>query len=203
MADIYGPAIRCEMLRAKVFAGTHTPTVLGEPGQWLPLLIEALRLSTVGEVVQAQHLRAAAFEAAPSTPARLDDVDAEWIADADPRLGPVLEVVVEGQYFWTPISRVSAIRIEPPSDLRDQVWLPVHFTWENGGTVAGFIPTRYPGTTAQSDPALLLGRRTEWIGEGELAVPVGQRILITDQVDVALMDLRRLDLHPPSVAIVA
>ena len=201
MVQTYGAAIRCEVLRGKVFAGQRTPTVLGEPGDWLPLLIEALRISGTAEKDRVAALRAATYDAAPATPANLNGTEAEWVADADPRLGPAVEAIVEGRYVWIPLSRIKSICIEPPADLRDQVWLPVKFTWENEGTADGFIPTRYPGTTAQTDPALLLGRRTEWIGDEDAAVPVGQRMLVTDQAEVALMDLRRLDLHVSPIPI--
>jgi len=198
MVRTYGTTIRCEVRRSMVFAGQMTPTVLGESGEWLPLLIEALRLSTNGHADEAALLRSDAFELAPGTVGRVNEHEAEWVADADPRLGPVVEAIVEGRYVWIPFDRIRTLRIDPPTDLRDQVWLPVHFTWENDGTANGFIPTRYPGTTNQSDPSLLLGRRTEWIGEGNDALPFGQRMFVTDQTEIALMDLRHLDLHPLS-----
>ena len=37
-----GDAIRCELLRAEVFAGQRTPMVFGQPDEWLALLIESL-----------------------------------------------------------------------------------------------------------------------------------------------------------------
>src|SRR5215207_350168 len=42
MKQVYGEAVRCEGLRADVFAGTRTPMVFGQPDQWLALLIESL-----------------------------------------------------------------------------------------------------------------------------------------------------------------
>ena len=57
----------------------------------------------------------------------------EWIADADMRLGPVLEAVVNGKYYWMPFSALAQVDIDPPEDLRDMVWLPAHFLFVNGG----------------------------------------------------------------------
>ena len=37
-----------------------------------------------------------AFQAAPESEGSLNDTPCAWIADADPRLGPVLEVFVNG-----------------------------------------------------------------------------------------------------------
>lgn len=195
MVKTYEVAIRCEVLRTKVFAGLRTPTVLGNPGEWLPLLIEATRLLAVGEPARAASLRDAAFEAAPAQTATINGNAAEWIADADPRLGPTVEAIVDGKYVWIPFDRIATIAVEPPADLRDQVWMPVRFTWTNEGTSVGFIPTRYPGTTESADPALLLARRTEWTEQDDWSIPTGQRMLVTDGEETALMDLRRLDLQ--------
>ena len=196
MVQTYQVAIRCEVLREKVFAGQRTPTVLGTPGEWLPLLIEATRLLASGQTEQAATLRDAAFEAAPPLPGTLDGAACEWVADADPRLGPTVEAIVDGKYVWIPYDRIRVITFEPPADLRDQVWMPARFTWTNEGEAVGFIPTRYPGTTASSDPALLLARRTEFTDVGDWSIPLGQRVIVTDVAETALMDMRRLDLIP-------
>ncbi len=89
-------------------------------------------------------------------PGTLDGRPFEWIADADPRLGPVFEAVVDGAYHWVPMTRVSRLALEPPADLRDQVWMPAEFTWTNGGRTVGFIPTRYPGSAGAAS------RRWRW-----------------------------------------
>ncbi len=65
MKQVYGDAIRCEGLRAEVFAGRRTPLVLGEPPAWLALLIESLRLAGSGDAEQAEALRAAYFDDIP------------------------------------------------------------------------------------------------------------------------------------------
>ena len=193
MAEAYRSAIRCEVLREKVFRGERSPTVLGEPGPWLPLLIEASRLLAAGQPEHAAELRDSAFEKADETPGTLNDVPFDWIADADPRLGPVLEVFINGNYMWVPFSRLKKIALEAPADLRDQVWMPAEFTWANDGQMIGFIPTRYPGSYT-GDPALALSRKTDWIEVAEdWAVPVGQRMFNTGgDLDTALMDVRLL-----------
>ena len=58
----------------------------------------------------------------------------------------MLEVILEGRYFWVPFNCIQQIRIEEPADLRDMVWTPSQFTWSNGGTAVGLIPTRYSGS---------------------------------------------------------
>ena len=68
---------------------------------------------------------------------------------------------MDGRYVWVAFERVRALRLDPPEDLRDKVWMPAGFTWSNGGEASGFVPTRYPGS-AGAGPAFALAGRTEW-----------------------------------------
>lgn len=196
MAQMYREALSCEALRAEVFAGLRTPLVFGEPPPWLGHLLEALRLSAAGNYEAARSLRDQAFEAAPATSGTIDGQAFAWIADADVRLGPLLEAVVNGRYYWIPIQHIQRIDVEPPADLRDLVWMPVHFTWANGGECVGVIPTRYPGSERAEDEAIRLARKTEW---QEVAPGVfqglGQRMLTTDAGEYPLMEAREIRLN--------
>lgn len=199
MATTYQAAIRSEILREKVFRGERSPTVFGDPGDWVPLLVEATRLLATGQASEAAKLREAAFEAAPTAQCVLNGNVYDWVADADPRLGPMIEAVVEGRYMWIPLHRVKWLNVEEPADLRDQVWMPARFTWTNEGEAVALIPTRYPGSAASADPAIQLARKTEWDERDEdWALPIGQRILVTDADEVALMDVRKLSFLPAS-----
>lgn len=195
MREMVGHALRCELLRAQVFAGKRTPMVFGQPEAWLAQLIESLLQSGRGEAALANDLAARAFEAAPATPGRIGEQSFGWIADADSRLGPVLEAFVNGRYYWVPFARLSRIAFEPPTDLRDMVWLAAGLTFDNGGEVVALVPTRYPGSQASTDGSLLLARRTEWqpLGEERYA-GLGQRVFVTDLGEHDLLGLRRIEL---------
>lgn len=196
MAQMYREAIPCEVFRAEVFAGQRTPLVLGEPPAWIGLLLEALRLTASGDHAAAQPLRERAFDEAPATAGTLDGQPFAWLADADPRLGPVLEAVVNGRYYWVPVQNIRQIVLEAPTDLRDLVWLPVHFTWVTGGEMVGVIPSRYPGSERSSDEALRLARKTEWTEAAPgLFLGSGQRMLATDAGEFPLLDTRQIDLQ--------
>ena len=135
------------------------------------------------------------FEAAPATSGTINGEPFEWIADADSRLGPILEVIINGRYVWVPIHRVSRVEIEEPADLRDAVWMPGQFVWANGGEMVGLIPSRYAGTEDSGDGQLMLSRKTEWIEAGaETFLGRGQRMLATNAGEYALMDLRQIEL---------
>jgi type VI secretion system protein ImpE len=206
MVQTYRDALSCEALRDEIYAGHRSPLIFGQPAAWIALLVEALRLASAGEVERSQQLRDEAFAAAPVTRGAIDGQPFEWIADADSRLGPVLETIIGGRYYWVPFNRIRDIRIDAPADLRDVVWMPAYFTWANGGESVGLIPTRYPGSHASADSQLRLARRTEWVDRGdELFVGLGQRMLATDTGEYPIMDARavRLETEPevePSLA---
>jgi type VI secretion system protein ImpE len=195
MVQTYREALRCESLRAEIFAGQHSPMVLGQPPQWLALLMEALRLSALGQHGEAERLRNEAFEAAPAISGTINGEAFEWIADADGRLGPVLEAIVNGRYYWVPFERIREIQIEAPEDLRDMVWLPAHFELANEGEAFGLIPSRYPSSESFDDGLVQLGRKTEWQEQdGGLFVGLGQRLLTTDAGDYSILDVRQITL---------
>lgn len=201
MVQVYREAVRHEAFRTEVFAGRKTPLVFGDPQQWIALLLEALRLTGMGEVAKGQALRAEAFEQAPASGGRLNGAPFEWLADADQRLGPVLETVMNGRYYWIPIAHIAEIRIEEPEDLRDLVWTPAQFKWTNGGEAVGLIPTRYPGSESQTDPNVRLARRTDWSELGaDCYVGVGQRMFATDAGEYPLMEVRDVIFETPTRA---
>ena len=195
MVNAYREAIKCETLRHAVFAGKNTPVVFGQPTQWVAMLIEALSQEAQGNTAQAQHLRASAFDQAPATAGSLNGEAFDWIADADSRLGPVLEVVLNGRYTWVPFEALSAINVEAPEDLRDMVWAPVQLTFTNGGESVALVPTCYPGTREQADGKLKLARGTEWneIGADQFA-GLGQRLLSTSSAELGLLEAREIRL---------
>jgi type VI secretion system protein ImpE len=196
MVQTYREAIGCELLRKEIFLGKKSPLVFGEPTQWIALLQQALKLNAEHQYEQAQSLREQAFGLAPATQGSINDEPFDWIADADVRLGPVLEAIVNGRYYWIPFQQIQQIQIEQPADLRDVVWMPAHFVWANGGDAVGLIPTRYPLSEMAEDSLLRLARKTEWTQLSDSAfIGLGQRLLSTDQNDYALMDIRDIKLN--------
>lgn len=188
MVQTYREAIQCEALRAEIFSGKRAPLIFGEPQGWLGLMVEALRIEG-SDPVRAAALREQAYEDAPASSGSIDGQAFAWLMDADRRLGPVLEAIVNGRYFWIPFSRIARIEIDPPLDLRDTVWTAATFTWANGAQAAGLIPTRYDGSIEAGDDAIKLAHRTEWLGERGL----GQRMFASDAADHALMDVRSIE----------
>lgn len=227
MVNTYREAIHCEALREAVWAGRTTPVVFGQPEAWVAWLVEALQADARGDVATATRLRNAAFDAATPTPGSLNGEPFDWIADADSRLGPVLEAVINGRYCWVPFGALTRVVIEAPSDLRDLVWAAAQLEFNNGGVSVALLPCRYPGTVEEGDATLLLARGTDWreIGAIHAAGPIttttdagsdlggstaaaaalpplqyrglGQRVLSTSAAECGLLEVREIVLAQP------
>lgn len=196
MKHAYTAAIHCERLRTAVFAGERRPLILGDPPLWIAALLQALAALAQGRTEESASLRERALEEAEATPGRMNGGAFDWVADADSRLGPVLEVFLNGAYYWAPFARIRRIVIEPPADVRDLVWVPAQLTLSNEGEAMGLIPTRYPGSELAEDDGVRMGRRSEWrdLGGGAFA-GVGQRVLTSSAEELGLLQVRELVLE--------
>lgn len=201
MVNTYREALQCEAVREAVFAGKTLPHAFGRPEAWVALLAEALQAEGRGDAAAAARLREQAFEAAPATAGSVNGQPFDWIADADSRLGPMLEVIINGRYGWVPFSQLAKVSIEAPSDLRDLVWAPAHLEFPNGGETVALIPTRYAGTAASEDAGLQMARKTEWLAIGEEHFRgLGQRVLSTPEQELGLLEVREIVLTPAPAA---
>lgn len=193
MVQTYRELLQCEQLRLAVFNGEKSPLIFGEPEPWIGEIVESLKLHGQGKIDEAQALRLSAYDKIESIPGSINDQAFEWIADADSRIGPLFEVIINGKYYWVPASRISKIIIEEPSDLRDFVWIPAQFTWINEGQTVGFIPVRYPGSETAADGHVQLAKKTEWDQLlDDVYVGFGQRMFTTEADDYALLDIRQI-----------
>lgn len=196
MARTYQSAIQCERFRAEVFVGKRSPLLFGDPEPWLAMLIQALALQGA-HVSQAAELRAQAMDLAPAVAGTLNGEAFEWIADADSRLGPVLEVLLNGKYYWVPWQHVRQLTLEQPADARDFVFMPAQFVWTNGGEAVGLIPSCYPGSHGHTDDLIKLARKTLWEQLDENTfIGLGQRVIGTNAAEIGLLDVREVLLGP-------
>ena len=191
MVQAYRELLQCEAFRAQVFAGSRQPTLFGEPVDWAALYLQALQNND--DLALRDSTRTQAIESAPAIAGQINGEPFEWFADADSRLGPMIEAVVNGTYYWIPCVHIRAITIEAPEDLRDMVWTPAQFTWANEGQAVGFIPTRYPGSESHDDDKIRLAQLTHWqdLGE-EHTAGLGQRMFLTSENEYPLLEVREL-----------
>jgi len=193
MVQTYRDVINCELHRQAVFEGKSKPLILGEPEEWVALLVEAQQSFAKSDYAAFAMLNAQALEQADARSGRINGEPFAWLADADQRLGPVFEVIFNGQYYWAPMSRVSSLRTEEPADLRDLVWQPAEITWTNGGQHIVMMPSRYPRIEGVAESALL-ARSTQWEESAEdVFAGIGQRMFATEEQDYSFLQVRSIE----------
>jgi type VI secretion system protein ImpE len=124
------------------------------------------------------------------------------ITDADPRIGPRLEVFAGGSYMWMNFEHIASIDMEKPKRLRDLLWTPARL---RGGpalkdTELGeiLLPALTPFAWQDSEDAVRLGRVTEWVaGDGGEPTPIGQKLLLVDGEEFPLLEIRKLEINLP------
>ena len=95
-------------------------------------------------VLPSQALRALIANGAISASLPITDAQIQP-ASLDLRLGPVLEVIVNGKYYWMPFAAIATLRCDPPQDLRDSVWTAANLTLHNGGEFVGAAVAEWLG----------------------------------------------------------
>ncbi len=173
-----------------------------------------LGILAYGRVIECQQERAEMFAAASfpesareprSVRGRLNGKPFERLEDADPRIGARLELFLGAQYSWIPLEHLTSVTVEPPRRLRDLLWAPVHL--QAGDTLQGvdlgeaMLPVLTPDAAADEDDQVRLGRVTRWIDlEDGVQAPVGQKMLLVDDEDFPILELRELEIDGPSEA---
>jgi type VI secretion system protein ImpE len=194
LAVLLRSLVELEQVRVAIFSGQREPQVFGPKPQWLATLLAKRWTANTSRKSDIARAYGKALKEAPARAGRIDGRPFRWIADADVRFGPAIELYLQGNYYWVPLECVARIDIEPPRDLQDLVWIQTKVTWTNGGTVLGHIPVRYPGTEKSSDPQLALARSVAWEELGDdCHIGTGVRVFSTDEGDYPLTKIRTIE----------
>jgi type VI secretion system protein ImpE len=128
-------------------------------------------------------------------------VSFEWIADGEERLGPVIELILGGTYYWVPFDKVESLHIPPPKRVMELVWAPVDLklVGHPASTIA-YMPARYIPPLEECTDALLIGTETIWRelpGGGWQGH--GRRLWYVDGEPLGMFEAGRISFGVPSV----
>src|ERR1700676_1211901 len=121
------------------------------------------------------------------------------LQDADPRIGPRLEVFAAGDYMWIPLRVIPCLEMDAPKRLRDLLWAPVRLktgpNFKNKDLGEVLMPVIAPLSRQHADDAVKLGRVSEWCADeaGEEA-PFGQKMLLVDGEELPILEIRKLEI---------
>lgn len=142
-------------------------------------------------------------KASPEVRGTVNEQPFASITDGDSRIGANLEIFAAGAYLWLPFSVLASVEIRPPKRLRDLIWAPalVRCSESYQGRELGevLIPVLTAFAWKHPDPNVRLGRSTVWEDMGaEGAIPAGQKVLLIDDQEVPLLELRKLQFEAAS-----
>ena len=182
--------IAAEEQRTAVFGGKEPPVCLGMPPGWFVKLVAALPLLAQGGKGDALSLLREVRDMNEAVPGSLNGEAFAWACDGDARVGPCLEVIVQGKYLWVPWNAVLKLETRPPTEIRDHLWQPASLQVTEEGPIEAFIPVRYPSPANESQA---MSRSTEWVPlDDEFFIGFGQKCLTTDSVEAGYLDIRSL-----------
>lgn len=141
-------------------------------------------------------------DTAPGVSATINGKAYSSVRDADPRIGARLEVFAGGSFMWIPFQHLERVDVEQPRRLRDLLWAPSRvvsaptFKEDLGEILLPAITAE----AAQDDSELVqLGRETYFgVDEDGNEIPVGQKLLLADDEEIPLLEIRELVFVPPS-----
>jgi type VI secretion system protein ImpE len=176
---VYRSLLAAELERRQLYEQGKRPVLPPDPPPWVELRLAALARLRAGEEAEAEKLLDQAVEATESIDGTLDGQAFDEIRDYDDILGTVLEVFAGGRYLWLPLENIRSLEFLEPTTAIDTLWPQAQLRDADGDEATVHVPALYPGSHAERDEALKLGRSTEWRERGALNLGVGQRTLLT------------------------
>ncbi len=141
-------------------------------------------------------------DTAPAVGATINGKQYASVRDADPRIGARLEVFAGGSFMWVPFQHLERVDIEKPRRLRDLLWVPSRvvsastFTEDLGEIL---LPVITAEATRDESELVKLGRETYFgVDEDGLEIPVGQKLILADEEEIPLLEIRELVFVPPA-----
>jgi len=153
------------------------------------------------EMFETKTFPAPTGKSAGGVRGKLNGKEFSSIEDADPRLGAKLEVFAAGDYLWISFHDIASIKLEEPKKLRDLFWAPAKLT--TGPTFRSrelgeiLLPAIAPLSWQHENDDVRLGRATEFCeDDAGVVAPYGGKTLLVDGEEVALLDVREIEIFP-------
>jgi type VI secretion system protein ImpE len=198
--QVYRNLLQAEIARRAFFSGkTLQPKFISEAPAYASLHLQAAAKLRENQAQDFENLLDESSDLREPLMGQIDGNPFNDLKDADDLLGPFLEVLFQTDYVWLPFEQIKQIEIQVPQTLRDLIWTPAKITLRNEISGDAFVPALYYGSAEHPDDRVKLGRMTDWkkIGEGTY-LGVGQRMLLMDDTEQALLQIRKIKFSVPS-----
>lgn len=186
--------VRAAQARDQFFTDGRVPEFLTEPGSWVRRHLEASVLLREGRAAEAAARIEEAEEERPVLTGECNGARFEGFRDLDDLTSGLFEVLTStGKYFWVPMETVELVEFRAPARPRDLLWRRARMCTRDGTDGEVFIPAIYVITGDDPGDAVRLGHSTDWQGGNQEPVRgVGQRMFLSGDDDIAIMDIQEL-----------
>jgi type VI secretion system protein ImpE len=197
--QVYRDNIEAERSRRRLFSDGLHPHFISEPPAYVDLHLNALNRLREGNLGEARETLDQAEEERPAIKGTLNGRPFFDFRDYNDLVGPVLELIVKGQYTWLPFEQIKRLEIAPPKNLRDLMWTPARIETTDGTSGEVYIPSLYEGSYTHPNDQVRLGRMTDWtdVGDG-VYLASGLRVFLVDGEDKALLEAREIEFDAPA-----
>ncbi len=159
--DFFIGILQAERLRYNFWVNAEgSPSAIFEPPTYASAFIDAHFYLHANQVSEAESTLQAGWEQVPQRSGTLNNEPFTAIRDLDDILGPFLEIIVPGQYFWVPFDHIQRLDIPPLRSYPDTIWMPVDINFVGGRSGNAWIPSLYSGTGHNQDGKIQFGRMT-------------------------------------------
>ncbi len=195
--QVYRNILTAETARQRLLSDTLQPEFLCDPPPYVHWHLQALNRLREQQLEEAEALLAQAAAARLPVRGEMDGNAFNDFRDGDDFLAPFLEVILHQRYIWVPFEHIKYLRLSPPQQLRDLLWLPAALETHLGPVGEVFLPVLYIGSHTHHDDQVKLGRMTDWIDVGAgLARGAGQRLFFSDGQDRGILEVEELTFLP-------
>ncbi len=192
--QVYRNNIKAERDRRRLFSDSLQPHFLTEPPAYVDLHLAAINRLREGKTVEARETLDRAEEERTALAGTFNGRRFEDFRDWDDLVGPVLELIINGQYTWLPFEQVGRIEVNAPKQARDLVWASARIQTTDGTVGEVYIPALYAGSSEHPSDQVRLGRMTDWKRlSDDLSVAVGLRLFLVDGEDKPLFEARSVE----------
>ncbi len=194
--EVYRKLLQADAARRTCWSDGAGPAFMAPPPAHVTDRLTAMGCLSRGNVHQAAEAIARATSTTPSITGTLNGTPFQTIADSDDRLGPVLELFVNGTYMWLSLEHVKTLVLPRPHFLRDLLWVPARLECHDGQQGDVYLPALYSGSDTDEHELVRLGRITEWIDLGEgLVGGRGLKTFLVDDRECSVLEIQELQIN--------
>ena len=197
--SLFRHLVRAEQARQQFFAEGRVPDLIDKPSERIQLHLQASIRLREGQPAEAAELLQKAEEERAPVGGVCNGEPFDDLRDLDDLTSSIFEVLTStGKYYWIPIERVELVEFHKPERPRDLLWRRAHMVVRGGPDGEVYLPMLYPGSDAESDDRVRLGRFTDWrSGDGGPVRGVGQRMFLAGDKERTVLELEEITIDNP------